>query len=449
MSENTVIGEDAIPSLKEATERIVQALSRNPGVRVRPKGDGRVEIPRNIVRIMDWYDGRRIWIRKGDGSLILSEDSMTSKEDWLIGGTSVSMGRVRVPLFALKKAGLDGIDLVVVAEDDRVTARADMKAFEKQLRMVFSMFGKLLPEDLPMDAVADIITGRKSVRTVLAAAMRLCGLDEKGEGSPPSEDIAFSLSAVMAEEPIPPEPEPEPEILKVDISAETGEMDWVPEEPPSLFLPDPARPVVMRITGNPYQFYAHWMRGAFKNSAKPWPGSAGIVDRHTRNKNELALCGPLCTMCERRKADKMWLVPGLVFEAGVRSAGFLMVQTAVIRKIARALQDKDRDRTDIILYHRAWSEGMCEVFVNPPEDLLPGEIEKARAICAAPDKFLAASFREAKHVGGDPVRPPMMITGHHLEWVPESQIQEPKKVESYTEETELDEIVDAIETGTL
>lgn len=440
-----------IQSTNEAVERIVLALANNPGVRVRPKGDGRVEVPRNIVRIMDWSDGQRIWIRSWDGSLILSEDSMTSKEAWLVGGTDVSMGRVRIPLFALKKSGLNGLDLVVVAENNRVTARSDMKAFEKQLRVIFGMIGRLLPKDLPMDVVADIITGNQSVRTVVAAVKKLCPMKD---GKPASEDVIFTLSAIMAEDPLTSDPDPEPEpseVLKIEIKSEVGETEWVPEEPPDFLLPDPSRPVVMRIIGNPYQFHAHWMRVSKKkdDAIKSWPGSAGLVDRHTKHKNELALCGPLCTMCERRKPDKMWLVPVLAVEAGVRNAGFLMVQTEVIRKIARTLRDKDRDRTDIILYHRPWSEGMCEVFANPPEDLIPGEIEKGRATCSAPDKFLAYSFREAKHVGGDPIRPPMMITGHHLEWVPVSMIPKPKKVEAYTEETDLDRIVDALEMGTL
>jgi hypothetical protein len=206
----------------------------------------------------------------------------------------------------------------------------------------------------------------------------------------------------------------------------------------------------VRILGNPYQFNTHWMRGpSKKHSLKPWPGSSGLADSHTRNENELGLCGPLCTVCERRKADKMWLVPVLASEAGMRRAGYLMVQSTAIRKIARALQDKDRDRTDVILFHKAWSEGMCDVYVNPPEELPKKELDKARRTCGSPDKFLADAFREARHVGGDPVRPPMMITGHHLEWVPLAPSTAPAKVESYTEETELDSIVDAIEAGRL
>jgi hypothetical protein len=213
-------------------------------------------------------------------------------------------------------------------------------------------------------------------------------------------------------------------------------------DPPRLFLPSPARPLVMRVLGSPYQFRSHWMRKPSR-AVRSLAGSAEIVDAHTADGNELALCGACCSACEKRQADRMWLVPVLVAESGSRKAGFLMIQSAALRRVARMLQDKDRDRTDIILFHKAWNawnEGMCDVYSNPPEDLPGEELEMGRESCAFPEDFLTASFREASAVGGDPIRPPMMIVSRHLE---ESPVMEGGF------ERETDMIVDALESAML
>ena len=203
---------------------------------------------------------------------------------------------------------MDGSDLVLVPEENRVVVLPDKRAFEKHMRIVFGALAKLLPEDFSFDALADLVAGCRSAKDIVGLLFKLFN-----NGAAPGNQDKDARPEVSAID------ELAGGVLEI-LVPETEE-DAEPLDPPSLFLPEPARPLVVRILGNPYQFNSHWMRGPFKkHSLKPWPGSVGRADSHTRNENELGLCGPLCTVCERRKADKMWLVPVLASEAGMRRA---------------------------------------------------------------------------------------------------------------------------------
>lgn len=202
---------------------------------------------------------------------------------------------------------------------------------------------------------------------------------------------------------------------------------------PTLAMPVPGRPLVARIVGNPYQFKSHW-----------------IVRDVSTHKGQLTLCGPSCTVCERRKADTLWLVPALVREVGSMRPGFILAQSVLVRKIARALKDKHQDRTDVLIYHRPWSEGMCAVHTNPPEDLPEEKLRRAQLACAHPDTFLAAAFQEANEVDGVPRRPPMLMSANYMEFVPElktAAVAAKAAAEAYTEEAMLDKFIDEIESG--
>jgi hypothetical protein len=407
-------------------------LSESPGIQVSAKGDGRVEIPRSIVRVMGWKEMSTILLHRDPqmeiaGMVAASIDSVPRERrlgDWLLGGATVSMGRVRIPLSVLKKAEMDGMDLVIVAEEDRVVVRPNMRMFREHMNYIGSLIRRFFPKHVSLRVMADILAGKKSVLDHSSAVRRLIGEEEEQPRREPIPGVFPAVDMDLLKRNL-----SEPEI-RVDFQTNA---DSDPLEPPTLVMPAPGRPVVARIVGNPYQFRAHWMTS----------------DVFTNN-GQLALCGPLCTACAQRKPDTLWLAPAIVSESGVRRPGFLLAQTTLIRKVARALKDKDRDRTDVIIYHRPWNEGMCAVYTNPPEKLPAKDLETARLVCAHPDVFLAAAFQEASEIQGYPARSPMLITAANMEFVPElkaAAIAAKAAAGTYTEEALLDKLVDELENG--
>lgn len=376
-------------------------LSESPGIRLSPDHDGEVEIPRSIVRAMDWKENETLLLYRPLGyvGLVITAAPVVPRLAYQYVGYAIVSRQARMPLPSsiMEKAEMDGMDLVVVPEGNRVVVRPDLRAFRKQIGAVCSMMRRHLPQHV-CGAFADILSGRKSM------------LDEK-------QECLTGEAAVQDGSP-----------MEIAVTVSLDE-----PEPPTLAMPAPGRPLVARIIGNPYQFRTHWM-------ARP----------DGDGKGQLALCGSPCAVCEQRKPDTLWLAPALVREAGIMQPGFILAQTALIRKIARALKDKDRDRTDIIVYHRPWNEGMCAVHTNPPEDLPAQDISMARLACAHPDVFLAAAFREANDIQGVPKRPPMLMSANHMEFVPDlTAAAAAVKTASgaWNEEALLDKIIDDIETG--
>jgi len=97
---------------------LLELACDNPGTRLQPKGDGRVEIPRSITFLMGWNRRKRVNVLRSPGSLYLTvgPHAGEGRPAGLAGSVKVSMDRVRIPLSCLKQAGLDGAPLVATPE---------------------------------------------------------------------------------------------------------------------------------------------------------------------------------------------------------------------------------------------------------------------------------------------------------------------------------------------
>src|SRR5574343_1470109 len=96
---------------KEVFPELARMIAYRDGTVLYPKGDGRVEIPHGIVRLMGWRDKSTVWIGRGPGCLVLS----IGKPDNPVGRIAVSMERARIPMSILKAASMGGP--IVVALD--------------------------------------------------------------------------------------------------------------------------------------------------------------------------------------------------------------------------------------------------------------------------------------------------------------------------------------------
>jgi hypothetical protein len=176
-----------------------------------PKGDGRIEIPQGLVRLMGWRNKSIVRIGTCLRGLSLASDDFPVPEP--LGQVAVSMDRVRIPVSILRKAGINGKPGVTVTPD-----------LNKPMLIVLPYM---------LDRVG-------SVATVLS---------EMGEAT-----CAKLLAAIDGK----------------TVSARLREADAVPElvpgtEPldsgtePKLFFPSPFKPTVIRVIGQPFMFQAHWV----------------------------------------------------------------------------------------------------------------------------------------------------------------------------------------------
>lgn len=119
---------------------LLELACDNPGTRLQPKGDGRVEIPRSITFLMGWNRRRQVNVLRSPGSLYLTvgPHAGEGRPAGLAGSVKVSMDRVRIPLSCLKQAGLDGVPVVATPEigtieSGVVVVRQDLRPMKKRL----------------------------------------------------------------------------------------------------------------------------------------------------------------------------------------------------------------------------------------------------------------------------------------------------------------------------
>jgi hypothetical protein len=182
-----------------AHDLLADMLSFRDGTPAYPKGDGRVEIPHGIVRLMGWREKCVVSVEHVDGRLIVS-DSPARKP---IGRISISMERARIPMSMLRAAGMAGEPVVIVP-------------------------------NLAGDCVGvwPSLTRR---RAEFAAIL--------GDSDP---EICHRLACVLSgkgwrQDTIHPAAEPPP------------------SGAPGLFVMSAVSPMVIRIVGKPFGFQAHWV----------------------------------------------------------------------------------------------------------------------------------------------------------------------------------------------
>jgi len=113
-------------------------ITRRSGTPVHVKGDGRIEIPHRIVRLMGWKDKQVITVCCDTCSLVLSESCKNP-----IGKVSISAGRLRVPMSMLKKAGLNGHLTFVVSTNLNDSSICVMPYVLDKNEKIFDIIGSI------------------------------------------------------------------------------------------------------------------------------------------------------------------------------------------------------------------------------------------------------------------------------------------------------------------
>lgn len=207
----------------EVFPELARMVAYRDGTVLYPKGDGRVEIPHGIVRLVGWRDKSVVWIGKGPGCLVLSN----AKPESPIGRISVSMERARIPMSILRASSMGG----------PVAASLDLVAGTIVVRR------SLGPADL-----ADLEgTFREAGEPACRRLMSILG--------------GVSLCIVADRTPEPPRQPRE--------TSSGGE--------PRLFLMGASRPTVVRVIGMPFAFQAHWVPSANGSAGRLVPHSGGCA----------------------------------------------------------------------------------------------------------------------------------------------------------------------------
>ena len=91
--------------------QLAALLANKDGTPAFPKADGRVEIPRSLVRLMGWHNGETIIVSDNDieNRLELSRQKTFNP----IGKVIVSMDRVRIPMSMLRRTRMDRIGVFI------------------------------------------------------------------------------------------------------------------------------------------------------------------------------------------------------------------------------------------------------------------------------------------------------------------------------------------------
>lgn len=188
---------------------LASRLSHSAGTPLYPKGDGRIEIPQGIVRLMGWKDKSVVSISMGEGCIFLADGDNVHVSN-LLGRVVVSMERVRIPMSMLRRIDGGSRSPVVVSPNLRSSVLV------------------VLPD----------VAGRKhKIEAVL-----------KDMGAGPCSRL---LSLLMGQQPESQEEEgPAHPVEPAAPDAPAG---------PRLFLPDFAAPDVVRIVGSPFSFQSHWV----------------------------------------------------------------------------------------------------------------------------------------------------------------------------------------------
>jgi len=337
----------------DKVKALVDVLMVRHGTLAYPKGDGRVEVPRALVRLMDWKDKQAITIACGDGFLNLSDRPRVGEH--IIGQVTISMERARIPMSMLRAAGMTGYRTVVIS-------------------------ASLTPPSLSVQPW--IVNRQDELRQIIEDA---------------GSEIRDRLYAILVDQRAVPaqpqvaEPLPDPVVEPVEPYA-----DPLPEpalDKAQLFLPEFSMPNIIRIVGSPFAFQSHWV-------AK---GCEGTIVPHRQSG---------CPCCGVRAPDRTYLVPVIKRKEDQFTAGYLLVRDELRTKIGRVLAGANPTLFDLILYYKPFVDGMFDVYKNPPEPMPEGIVERAQAACGDPDVFLANTFPEQESFAPPSRMPALLALGH-------------------------------------
>jgi len=131
---------------------LVNLLTSEHGIRVKPKRDGRVEVPQNLVKAVGWDKRQVVFISKEPGVLTLCG----SRSNLTIGKTKVSKGRVRIPAGILKSVEFIRKPLVLSLGKDYISARV---CCEDKIEDIKQVIGRIQQPDI--EELSSILIGKK------------------------------------------------------------------------------------------------------------------------------------------------------------------------------------------------------------------------------------------------------------------------------------------------
>lgn len=187
-------------------DALAQFLTVRDGTVVHPKGDGRVEIPHSVVRLMGWRDKSIVSVGRGNGCLVVSEEPPSKP----IGRIAISMERARIPMSMLRSARMGGEEAVVIVP-------------------------------CLTDRYVTVWPSLCRKRSELAAVLRTAG-----------PEICNQLARILMNEEQ--RPEEQQEVTTAPVAPEQQR-----DNEPKLFVMDTTGPMVVRVIGRPFGFQSHWV----------------------------------------------------------------------------------------------------------------------------------------------------------------------------------------------
>lgn len=192
----------------DKTKALALSIAARQGTLAHPKGDGRVEIPRALVRLMDWKDTQVISIVCREGCLDLSDRICVG--DHVIGHVTISMERARIPMSMLRTAGMTGCKTLIIS-------------------------ASLTPPSLSVRPW--IIDKQDELRQIIEDA------------GPAIRDRLYSVLVDTKSAPLPDVVKPWAIELQDEASLDKAQ----------LFLPKFGTQTIVRILGSPFAFQSHWV----------------------------------------------------------------------------------------------------------------------------------------------------------------------------------------------
>jgi hypothetical protein len=315
-------------------KKLISSLSYNPGIRVKPKGDHRVEIPSKVVRFMGWDKKRALNIYDVDGGLVIAPWHSGLRA----GAVTVSMKRVRIPYTVLKESNMDKVPLLLVLERDRVIVRKEESIFVEAC----DYLSKKLD-----DGIEDLseITSTLYIK----------------------DDKTIGVRQLVSDK-----------IVRSTSDVKTPDTPSIP-----LFVPGSiSGAMTFMVIGKPYKFSAHLIDKAGTNK-----DGRGIVRCAVAK----------CALCARASSDCLYLVPVLNRGVKLWSAGYLLAHSGIICGLSKYISDRygnDLSKSpSMILWHDKFSSEW-KIFPNAPSVnyKVDNMVKEAQRQCADPMDFMRRTF---------------------------------------------------------
>lgn len=376
--------------LCDKTNALVSALTARLGTLVHPKSDGRIEIPRSLVRLMGWENKQTILITRLNGYLELSVAAPIGVP--IIGRVSISMERARIPMSMLRMAGMNRCKTLVISAGLNSIPSLSVRPWiidkQDELYQIIDDAGPQIRDRLYSILVDhDHQTGTSAGPPVVPVSLdpgpwvkarsadRLLSVPMDGFSPDPGRSPCQSLTL------------PRPPVDELESTIHSPMVDKA-----KLFLPEFSAPTVVRVIGSPFAFQSHWVAQI----------GGGTIIPHRSSE---------CKCCGIRAPDRMYLIP-IIRRKESLSTGYLLVKEELRAKIGRALAGSNPTLFDLILYYKPFVDGMFDVYRNPPEPMPDGLVECAQTACGDPNTFLANTFPEQEGFAVPSRMPALLVPGN-------------------------------------